>query len=89
MTKSRGCSDVGTSRESGIHQSWRSQAVQLLATGGSLALPISQFWPSGTGASLLEFRNARVHFGCFKPSVLWSLGTQVQERRLWTRAHGS
>lgn len=39
MTKSRGCSDVGTSRESGIHQSWRSQAVQLLATGGAWPCP--------------------------------------------------
>ena len=59
MTKSRDCSDAGTSQERGIPQSWRRQGVQLLATGGSLALPMSQFWPSGTGLSLLVFRNAR------------------------------
>ena len=59
MTKSRDCSDVGTSQESGMHQSWRRQGVQLPATGGSLALPTSQSWPSGSGLRLLVFRNER------------------------------
>ena len=88
MTKSRDCSDVGTRQESGIQQSWRRQGVQLLATGGSPALPTSQFWPSGTGLSLLCSEMRENTLSCFKPSVLWSLGTQVQESWLWTRAHG-
>lgn len=61
------------------------KAVQLLATGGSLTALISilarmvlvpVFWSS----------EMRVHFGCFKPSVLWSLGTRVQEKWLY-RTH--
>ena len=49
MTKSRDCSDVGTSQESGMHQSWRRQGVQLL---------LGNFWREPGPAHILIWGRA-------------------------------
>lgn len=65
MTKSKDCSDAGTSQESGMHLSWRRQGVQLLQGNPAIAITLQsygrgQFGPSATrqAHSLLDSGSA-------------------------------
>ena len=65
VTKSKDWGDAGTSQESGVHQSWRRQGVQLLQGNPAISIILQsygrgQFGPSSTrqAHSLLDSGSA-------------------------------
>ena len=54
VAKSRDWSDAGTSQESGIHQSWRRQGVQLLQGNPAIAIILQSYGRGQFGPSSMR-----------------------------------